>query len=97
MRTSTALSLLWSACGGNRITLQSNQSISKQVLDLKISRNGVKRWVMKYFCEQNDFVVCACKRTFHSEGYPTAGSIEGRAKFIKLGSLPARRTSAVVC
>ena len=81
-------------CGHTELTLQSNQSISKQVLDLKISRNGVKRWVVKYVTKR--FRCVRCKHTFHSEAYPTKPT-EDRAKFIKLGGLPACRPSAVFC
>jgi predicted RecB family nuclease len=56
-------------CGHSELTLQSNQSISKQVLDLKNSRNGIRRWVVKYVTKR--FRCVRCKRTFHSEAYPT--------------------------
>ena len=35
-------------CGHEVLGLYSNQSISKQVFDLKISRSGVKRWIVQY-------------------------------------------------
>jgi predicted RecB family nuclease len=64
-------------CGHSKLTLQSHQSISKQVLDLKISRNGIKRWVVKYVTKR--FRCVRCKRTFHSGGYPTKESKAGRS------------------
>jgi predicted RecB family nuclease len=56
-------------CGHSDLTMQSYQSISKQVLDLKISRNGIRRWVVKYVTKR--FRCVRCKRTFHSDAYPT--------------------------
>ncbi len=57
-------------CGHSEITLQSNQSVSKQVLDLKLSRHGIRRWVVKYLTKR--FRCVRCKQTFHSEDYPTS-------------------------
>jgi predicted RecB family nuclease len=57
------------SCGHGELSLYSNQSVSKQVFDLKISCYGVKRWVVQYVTKR--FRCKRCKRSFYSEGYPT--------------------------
>jgi predicted RecB family nuclease len=56
-------------CGHSELALYSNQLISKLVYDLKITRNGVKRWVVKYVTKR--YRCRRCDRSFHSEDYPT--------------------------
>ena len=40
------------ACGGIRVTLLRSNSDSKLVYDLKFTRTGVKRWVVRYFSKR---------------------------------------------
>ena len=47
----------------------SKNSFSKLVFDLKFTRTGVKRWIVKYLSERN--VCLACGKTFYSDSYPT--------------------------
>ena len=63
-------------CGHAELALYSNQEISKQEFDLKISGNGVKRWIVKYVTKR--FRCVRCKRSFHSEDYPTKQPRIGR-------------------
>src|SRR4029078_12527848 len=46
-----------------------SSSFSKLVYDLKFTRTGVKRWVVKYVAERSRCLQC-CK-SFYSDSYPT--------------------------
>ena len=50
-------------CGHSELALYSNQSVSKQVFDLKISRYGVKRWVVQYVTKR---FRCRLQAVFYS-------------------------------
>jgi predicted RecB family nuclease len=56
-------------CGGNRIRPIPSNFYSKLVFDLKFTRTGVKRWIIKYFSERNRCL--GCGKTFYSDSYPT--------------------------
>jgi predicted RecB family nuclease len=58
-----------SACGGDQIRPMRNRSTSKVVLDLKFTRTGVKRWIVKYHTERT--LCLECGKTFYSDHYPT--------------------------
>jgi predicted RecB family nuclease len=55
-------------CGGNQIRSVRN-SYSKLVFDLKFTRTGVKRWIIKYYSERN--LCLGCGKSFYSDSYPT--------------------------
>jgi hypothetical protein len=56
-------------CGSKTLRLHATLPISKLVSDLKISRNGVKRWVVRFVTSRH--LCCTCGKTFHSPAYPT--------------------------
>ena len=57
------------ACGGIRVTSLRSYSDSKLVYDLKFTRTGVKRWVVRYFSKRRGCL--ECKKSFFSDSYPT--------------------------
>ncbi len=56
-------------CGLDRVTSFRRVVYSKLVYDLKVTRNGVKRWIIRYASPRNQCL--HCKKTFYSETYPT--------------------------
>ena len=56
-------------CAGNQIRPIRTNFYSKFVFDLKFTRTGVKRWIIKYFSERNHCL--GCGKTFYSDSYPT--------------------------
>ena len=50
------------ACGGSQIRSSRSKSCSKLVFDLKFTRNGVKRWIIKYYTERN--LCLGCGKSF---------------------------------
>jgi hypothetical protein len=61
------------ACGGNQVKPIRSNSYSKLVFDLKFTRTGVKRWIVKYFSERN--LCLGCGKSFYSDSYPTGQKI----------------------
>src|SRR5271157_5096555 len=57
------------ACGGIRLTSLRSHSDSKLVYDLKFTRIGVKRWVVRYSSKRRRCL--ECKKSFYSDSYPT--------------------------
>ncbi len=56
-------------CGATQIRSLRGRSYSKLVNDLKFTRTGVKRWVIKYSSERT--LCLKCGKTFYSDTYPT--------------------------
>jgi hypothetical protein len=56
-------------CGGTRFTTQRSYSDSKLVYDVKFTRSGVKRWVIKYSSRRYECL--DCHKTFFPKSYPT--------------------------
>ena len=56
-------------CGATQIRSLRGRSYSKLVYDLKFTRTGVKRWVIKYSSERT--LCLKCGKTFYSDTYPT--------------------------
>ena len=50
-----------------------SNSYSKLVYDLKFTRNGVKRWVIRYVSARNHCLDCG--KSFYSDSYPTNARI----------------------
>ncbi|MGE5443640.1 MAG: IS66 family transposase, partial [Ignavibacteriales bacterium] len=57
-------------CGAQKI--MKCRRMSKIVYDLKLSRAGIKRWVVKYFF--NRYICCQCQSTFLSQQRPWTAS-----------------------
>jgi predicted RecB family nuclease len=57
------------ACGGNQIRAIRSNRYSKLVFDLKFTRTGVKRWIIKYCSERN--LCLQCGKSTYSDSYPT--------------------------
>jgi len=56
-------------CGSDRVTTVRRVVYSKLVYDLKVTKRGVKRWIIRYASPRNQCL--DCPRTFYSETYPT--------------------------
>jgi predicted RecB family nuclease len=56
-------------CGGNQIRPIPSNFYSKLVFDLKFTRTGVKRWIIRYNAVRNRCL--GCGKTFYSTSYPT--------------------------
>jgi hypothetical protein len=56
-------------CSSTRLTILRSHFNSKLVYDLKFTRSGVKRWVVKYFSKRCECLKCG--KTFYPESYPT--------------------------
>jgi hypothetical protein len=56
-------------CGSDGVTTFRRVAYSKLVNDLKFTRTGVRRWVVKYSSPRNQCLECL--KTFYSESYPT--------------------------
>jgi predicted RecB family nuclease len=56
-------------CSATQVRSIPTSSFSKLVYDLKFTKAGVKRWVMRYVSERN--LCTECRKTFYSDTYPT--------------------------
>ena len=56
-------------CGSDLITSFRRVVYSKIVYDLKVTKRGVKRWIIRYASPRNQCLDCL--KTFYSETYPT--------------------------
>jgi hypothetical protein len=65
------------ACGATQITSARNSGFSKLVYDLKFTRSGVKRWVIRYVSQRSRCLQCG--KSFYSDSYPTNHKKSGHA------------------
>ena len=56
-------------CSSDRVTFLRRVVYSKLVYDLKVTRTGVKRWIIRYASPRNHCL--ECRKTFYSKTYPT--------------------------
>ena len=56
------------SCGGTQVKNYHSQSYNKLVYDLKFTRTGVKRWIIKYASQRSHCI--GCGKTFYSTLYP---------------------------